>query len=123
MKGGKKKKKMNRQKLLERYSKMNKKGQFQIAGSLINGIVGFVLACIVGLIVIGLLVGGNFFASTSAEQGALNNISSNVTAGINQISAKLPTIFTIVVMVIVLSFIALIYLVWKGKSGGGNFGQ
>lgn len=103
-----------------------KKGQFQLAGATVWSIVGFCLAIIVALIVLGLLVNGNFFTSTSAEQGLLGNISSNVTGGLHTVIAKLPTIFTVLAMVIVLAIIGLlIVVVRKFGFGGGssNFGQ
>lgn len=103
----------------------NKRGQLQIASTLIWGIVGFVLAVIVGMIVIGLLVGGNFFTSTSPEQLAIGNLSSNVTAGVNTIGTKFPTMFTVVAMVVILAIIGLLILVVRkfGMGGGNNFGQ
>jgi hypothetical protein len=83
------------------------------------------------MLVIGLLVGAGFFTSTSAEQQALNNLSANVTAGVVQVVAKIPTIFTIVIAVVILSIVGLlVFVVVKfmgkgslGTGGGGNFGQ
>lgn len=106
---------------------MNKKGQFQLASSVVWGVVGFALAIIVGLIVIGLLVNGNFFTAGSAEQQSIGNLSTNVTAGVNTVVAKFGTIFTVVSMVIVLAIIGLLIVVVRkymgGSSGGSNFGQ
>lgn len=104
---------------------MKKKGQFQLASGLIWSIVGFVLAVIVGLIVIGLLVNGSFFTANSAEQNAIGNLSSNVTTGVNTIGTKLPTMFTVIAMVIVLAIIGLLIVVVSKfrMGGGGNFGQ
>ena len=105
---------------------MKKKGQFQLAGSVVWGIVGFCLTIIVALIVLGLLVNGNFFTSNSTEQGVIGNLSSNVTTGIGTVVSKLPVIFTVVAMVVVLAIIGLLIVVVRkfGMGGGsGSFGQ
>jgi len=104
----------------------SKKGQFQLAGGIVWSIVGFALAIIVGLIVLGLLVNGGFFTAADASDNVLTNLSANVTSGLTAVVAKLPTIFTVVAMVVVLAIIGLLIVVVRkfGFGGGsGNFGQ
>ena len=97
-----------------------KRGQMQVATNFLTALAGFVIGAIIVLLIIGTLVGGGFFTSTSLEQGALNNISSNVTSGINTISAKLPTAFTVIAIVIVLAIIAILWVVWQRMRLGGG---
>lgn len=99
----------------------NKRGQMQVASGFLTALAGFVIGVIIVLLVIGTLVDGSFFTSTSDEQGALNNISSNVTSGVNTIAAKLPTAFTVIAIVVVLSIIAILWLVWQRmRIGSGS---
>jgi len=104
--------------------KENKKGQFQVATNAIWGVVGFALAVIIALIFIGVLVGGGFFTASSAEQLALNNISTNVTAGVVTVTSKLPTLFTVIGIAIILTVITLLVVLARRMGmGGGNFAQ
>ena len=104
--------------------KRDNRGVFQVASEVIWGIVGFLIVVIVGLLVVGTLVGGGFFTSTSDAQGALNNISSNLTAGINTVTGKLPTVFTVTAIVVILAILGLlVVLVRKYGMSGGSFSQ
>jgi len=102
----------------------NKKGQLQVATNFLTGLAGFIIGAIIVLLIVGTLVGGGFFTSTSAEQQALNNLSNNLTAGVNTIGAKLPVAFTVIAIVIVLSIIAILWVVWQNmRIGGGGGGS
>lgn len=51
------------------------------------------------------------------------NLTGNVSAGVNTVSAKLPTVFLVVAIILVLSAIAILVETWRRfSSGGGTFG-
>ena len=104
---------------------MDKKGQFNIATSAIWGVVGFLLAVIVGLIIVTTLSGAGFFTAGTAAAGAVGNISSNLTSGVNTVTSYIPTIFTVVAIAIVLAILGLLVLVVRkyGMGGSNSFGQ
>jgi|SRR3972149_6505142 len=104
----------------------NKKGQFQLATGAIWGVVAFMLAAIVGILVVSTLAGGGFFTAGSAADVVVQNISTNLTTGIGTVSSKLPTIFVVVGIAIVLAIVAILVLIVRRSgmtSGGGNFAQ
>lgn len=56
-----------------------------------------------------------------SEQLTLGNITSNVTTGVNTVSAKLPTVFLIAAIIFVLTAIGVLFVVWQ-KFRGGTIG-
>jgi len=52
-------------------------------------------------------------------QLATGNLTGNVSAGVNTISAKLPTVFLVIAIILVLSAIAILVVVWRNFRGGG----
>jgi len=56
-------------------------------------------------------------------QLATGNLTGNVTGGVQTISSKLPVVFTVIAIILVLSAIAVLVEVWRRfSSGGGTFG-
>ena len=103
--------------------KGDKRGQFQIATATLFQIGSFILGAIIIMVFVGVLVTGNFFTATSAEQLAIGNLSGNLTAGVNSIGTRLPTIFVVIGIILILSFIIILYTFYKRMNTGGNFGQ
>lgn len=105
---------------------LNKKGQFQLPSSVIWGVVGFMVAVIVGVLIVSTLATSNLFTSGSDADITVGNISSNLTSGINTVVGKFSTIFTVVAIVVILAILGVLILVVRkyGMSGtGGSFSQ
>lgn len=101
-----------------------KRGQFQLPSQIVWGVVGFMLAVIIGLLFVSTLNNGGLFTAGSEEQGAVGNISANLTSGVNTVSAKFPTIFTVVAIAVILAILGvLVVIVKKYGMGGGSFSQ
>lgn len=100
--------------------KLNKKGG--VVSDTISGVGGLVITVIITLVIVSTLLGANLLTSGSAEDNATQRLSSNFTAGIDNVSAKIPTILLIVAVVFL--FGALVLLVAQarrmGISGGGS---
>ena len=101
--------------------KMNKKGG--VAGELISGAGGLVILVIITLVIVSTLMGANLLTGT--YQAAAQNMTNNFTAGIDNVSAKIPTI--LLIGAVVLLFGVLVLLVRQaglmGIGGGGRGGS
>lgn len=90
----------------------NKRGQ--LVGGLINGTTSLVITVIVAFVIIGAILGANLLTSGSAEENATNNLVGNLTSGIDNVSAKIPTILSIAAVVLLLGVI--VFLVQRARS-------
>jgi len=96
-----------------------------VTGGLVNGLVFgiafLVIGVIISLLVVSILVNSGILTSGTAEYAAVTNLSSNFTSGINQVSAKIPTVFIIAAIVLILAVLAVLIAVWQRmKLGGGG---
>lgn len=106
--------------------KMNKKGQT------IQLISGTVIAFLVLIFVIFAVLYGvstlnpaSFFTASSAEANATSQLTGNLTTGVASFGARIPTVLTILGVVLALSAIVLlIFFVrrMQGAGGGGGGG-
>jgi len=83
---------------------MKKKGQVQI-GTIIGSVIGLVFLVVVGFVSINLLLDADLLTEDSAFDNASDNLVSNLTSGVDLVSGKVETIFTIAVAVLVLGLI------------------
>lgn len=97
---------------------MNKKG---LAGEAIAGIIGLVFLVVIGFVMIAQLLNANLLTAGSAEAFAAGNMSTNLSSGVNTLSAKIPTFFTIIAAVLILGFVLILWAQYK-KSGMGSNG-
>lgn len=93
---------------------MKSKFKGGIVGDIINGTGGLIISVVLILIVVSTLLGANLLTSGSQEKNATDRMYANFTAGIDQVSAKLPTIF--LVAAVVLLFGVLVLLVSRAKA-------
>lgn len=70
-----------------------------------NGVVGLVFTIIVGFVMIALLLAANLLEADSAFDNATDNMVGNLTTGVNSVSSKVPTIFNILIAVLLLGLI------------------
>ena len=91
----------------------NKKGQGQI-GALIGGIIGLVFLVVVGFVSLNVLTDANLLTEGSAMDNASDDLIGNLTEGVNEVSTKVPTMFTIAVAVLLLGLI--VFLVMRARQ-------
>lgn len=98
----------------------NKKGQGVVTG-IFSAVVGLVVLLIIGFVVVSQLNGAGLLTANSAEQNATDFIIGNLSSGVNNVSAKIPTIFTIGIVVVL---IGLLVFLWSRSrpimTGGGG---
>lgn len=60
------------------------------------------------------------YTQKSTEEITSTSLSGNLSSGINNISAKIPTIFSVAIIVLILTIISIVFVVWKrsGLSAG-----
>ena len=97
--------------------KMNKKGEGLVSG-LVSGTGQLVIMVIVTLLVVSTIIGANLL--TGSEEDAATNMSANLTAGINEISTKIPTILLIAAVVLLFGVIAILVTRSRAMAGGGS---
>ncbi len=100
----------------------NKKGQM---GGLITGLVFGIASLVIGVtiafVIVSTLTNANLLTSGSTEDNAVGNLSSNFSAGIDNVSSKIPTVLLVAAIVLILGVLALLVGVWqKMRMGAGG---
>lgn len=99
--------------------KFKKKGG--VVGDLISGTGGLIITVVVILVVVSTLLGANLLTSGSTYEATADNLASNFTSGIDNVSTKIPTI--LLIAAVVLLFGVIVLLVRQagamGIAGGG----
>ena len=101
---------------------MNKKGQ---TGGLITGLVfgvaSLVIGVIIAFVIVSTLTGADLLTSNSAEANSTDRLAANFTAGIDNVSSKIPTILLIAAIVLILGVLVLLVGAWQRmRIGGGS---
>lgn len=97
----------------------NKKG---LATQTVVGILGLIFTVIIAFVMIAQITGANLLTANSAEDNATDRLTGNLTSGVDQISAKVPTFFTIIAAILIIGFVVLLWVQFKRTglmSGGG----
>lgn len=108
---------------MENYKK-TKKSSIGLVNAQIMGIGMLVVTTVVMLVLVSTLLGANLLTTGSEYANVSNRMGTNYTAGIDQISSKIPTIMLI--FAVVFLFSGLIFLVAyavrmsRGMGGGVN---
>ena len=79
-----------------------------VVGDLISGTGGLIITTVVILVVVSTLLGANLLTDGSTYDSAAGNMSANFTAGINNVSSKIPTILLIAAVVLLFGVIVLL---------------
>lgn len=100
----------------------NRKGQ---AGGLVTGLIFSIAALVIGVIIsfviVSTLNGAGLLTASSAEANATNRLVANFTSGVDQVSAKVPTILLVAAIVLILGVLAVLVGVWQRmRMGGGS---
>ena len=93
-----------------------------LGSTLVFSVVGLIVGVIVAFIIVQVLVGANLLTVNSVEANATTNLRNNLTAGVDQISAKIPTIFSVAVIVIILAVLLILVGIYKKMNAGGGIG-
>lgn len=99
--------------------RVNKKGQ--LAGGTVVGITSLVITAIIIFVVVSQIIGAGLLTANSAEDLAVDGMAGNLSAGVDNISSKVPTFFTIIAAVLILGFVVLLWRQFQGSglaSGG-----
>jgi uncharacterized membrane protein YfcA len=100
----------------------NKKGQTGgLVTGLVFGIVGLVIGVIIAFVIVSTLNNASLLTSNSAEANATTSMIGNFTAGINNVSSKLPTALLVAAIVLILAILGVLVGVWqKMRMGSGS---
>jgi len=99
----------------------NKKAQTGgLITGLIFGIASLVIGVIIALVITSTLSNAGLL-SAGDEASAVGNLTANFTAGIDNVSAKIPTVLLVAAIVLILGVLALLVATWQRMrlSGGG----
>lgn len=107
---------------MERKSLLNKKGQTGgLITSLVFGVASLVIGVIIALVIVSTLDDANLLTTGSVEDGAVGNLTSNFTAGIDNVSEQIPTVLLVAAIVLILAVLAILVGVWQRmRMGGGS---
>ena len=88
---------------------------------LVMGVAGLVIAVIIAFVIVSTLNTSSLLTANSLEQNATDRLVGNFTAGVNEVSAKIPTVLLVAAIVLILGVLALLVAVWQRmRLGGGS---
>ncbi len=98
----------------------NKQAQ---TGGLITGLIFGVASLVIGVIIAFVIVSTLLNAGLleGVENTSAQNLGANFTAGVDQISNKIPTVLLVAAIVLILGVLAILVGVWQRmRIGGGS---
>ena len=104
-------------------NKFNKKGQAGggLITSLVFGVASLVIGVIIAFVIVSTLTGANLLTANSAEDNATDRLSANFTAGVDNVSSKIPTVLLVAAIVLILGVLVLLVATWQRmRIGGGS---
>lgn len=103
---------------------MNKKGQ---TGGLITGLVfgvaSLVIGVIIAFVIVSTLTGANLLTPSGAEANATDRLAANFTAGVDNVSSKIPTVLLVAAIVLILGVLVFLVAAWQRMQIGGGGSQ
>jgi len=101
----------------------NKKGQ---SGGLITGLIfgvaSLVIGVIIAFVIVSTLTGADLLTAGSAENASAMALAANFTAGVDEVSAKIPTVLLVAAIVLILGVLVLLVGAWQRMRLGGGGG-
>ncbi len=99
----------------------NKKAQTGgLITNLIMGVAGLVIGVIIAFVIVQTLVSSNLLTTNSIEANATTQLRNNFTAGVNNVSSKIPTVLLIAAVVLILAVMVLLVGAWKNMNIGSS---
>lgn len=97
----------------------NKRGQ--VVSGIIVGVVGLVFLLIFAYVFIDTLTGANLI-TTTAHTNLINNLTENFSSGVSNIATKIPTLFAVAAIVLIVGALMFLWAYYQrmklGNSGG-----
>jgi len=93
-----------------------------VVTSTVYGVGGLIIGTILILVIVSTLDNASLLTTGSAEDGAVGNMTANFTAGLDDISEKIPTILLIVAVVFLFGALVLLISAAKRMGIGGGAG-
>lgn len=88
---------------------------------LIFGVASLVIGVIIAFVIVSTLTGAGLLTTGSAEANATDRLSANFTAGVDNVSSKIPTVLLVAAIVLILGVLAILVGIWqKMRMGGGG---
>jgi hypothetical protein len=100
----------------------SKKGQSAgLITGLVFGVASLVIGVIIAFVIVSTLTGANLLSANSAEDNATDRLAGNFTAGIDNVSSKIPTVLLVAAIVLILGVLVLLVATWQRmRIGGGS---
>ena len=99
----------------------NKKAQ---TGGLITGLVfgvaSLVIGVIIAFVIVNTLTTAELLTANSSMDNATDNLVTNFTAGVDNVSSKIPTVLLVAAIVLILGVLALLVATWQRMRVGGS---
>jgi len=89
---------------------------------LVFGIASLVIGVIIAFVIVSTLTGADLLTANSAEDNATDRLASNFTAGIDNVSSKIPTVLLVAAIVLILGVLVLLVATWQRMNIGGGMG-
>ena len=94
--------------------KITKDKRGQLISGLVGGIAGLIILVIVSLLIVDTLIGAGLLTEGGVSANTAGNLSANYTAGLNNVSEKIPTV--LLIAAVVLLFGAIVFLVQRSRA-------
>jgi hypothetical protein len=87
---------------------------------LIFGVASLVIGVIIAFVIVSTLNGAGLLTTGSSEANATNRLVANFTAGVDNVSGKVPTVLLVAAIVLILGVMVLLVATWQRMrlSGG-----
>jgi len=99
--------------------RMKKKGAGLITG-LVVSIAALVIAVIISFVIVNTLDDASLLTANSAQANATTRLIANYTAGIDNVSSKLPTVLLVAAVVLILGVLAILWATYSKMNMGGG---
>jgi phosphotransferase system glucose/maltose/N-acetylglucosamine-specific IIC component len=96
---------------------------FSTVMAIISSVIGMVFLIIFGFVFVTQMVDTNLLTAGSDEETATNNLRGNFTAGVEEVSSQLPTVFSIGVFVLVITVLLIAYVIARRNGVIGSSGS
>jgi len=99
--------------------RMKKKGEGLITG-LVVSIAALVIAVIISFVIVNTLDDASLLTAGTAQANATTRLIANYTAGIDQVSSKIPTVLLVAAVVLILGVLAILWATYSRMNMGGG---
>ena len=87
---------------------------------LVFGVASLVIGVIIAFVIVSTLTGAGLLTAGSKENASAYALKANFTAGVDNVSTKIPTILLIAAIVLILGVLVLLVGAWQRMRIGGG---